>query len=83
MLADLKLYHKSRTPEMMFLTVTARPSIEYGFDRKNELWSFAVVRKARRSDVRTGTDAGKTEIMECYREFARISPCYAEEGQSF
>ena len=62
--ADPKLYHKSRTPKVMFLTVTARPCIEYGFDGKIGLWPFSVVRKAQRSDVRTESVAGETEIME-------------------
>ena len=82
--ADPKLFHNLRTPKVMFLAVTARPRIEYGFDGKIRLWPFTVARKARRSDVciwngcRRNGDHG-----ECYRGCARISLCYAEEGRSF
>lgn len=48
----------------MFLAVTARPRDVYNFDGKIGLWAFTAIRKARRSDTRTGTIAGETDIIQ-------------------
>ena len=62
--ADGSVYHKSRMPKVMFLAATARPRPEYGFDGKIGIWPFTLERKAKRSDARTGTVAGETDILE-------------------
>ena len=61
---DAKLYHKTRMPKVMFLAVTARPHAEYNFDGKLGIWPFTLTRMAQRSDKRTGTVAGVTEIVQ-------------------
>ena len=61
---DAKLYHKTRMPMVMFLAVTARPRAEYNFDGKLGIWPFTLTRTAQRSDKRTGTVAGVTEIVQ-------------------
>ena len=62
--ADSALYHKSRAPKVMFLAVVARPRPEYAFDGRIGLWPFTLQRKAKRSDARTGTVRGETDILE-------------------
>ena len=59
-----KLYHKSRTPKIMFLAVCAKPRSEYGFDGRIGLWSFTLERPAKRSDIRTGTVMGETMMLQ-------------------
>lgn len=59
-----KIYHKSRTPKIMFLAVCAKPRSEYGFDGRIGLWSFTLERPAKRSNVRTGTVIGETLMLE-------------------
>ena len=62
--SDLKIYHKTRIPKVMFLAVTARPPPKYGFDGKVGLWPFAVTIVARRSDRRTEPVAGVTQMLQ-------------------
>ena len=84
MTASPKLFHKSRTPKVMFLAVTARPRIEYRFDGKIGLWPFTVAHKAQRSDVCIRNGCWRNgDHGECYRGCARISLRYAEEGGVF
>ena len=51
-------------PKAMFLAVTARPREEYQFDGKIGVWPFTITRFAKRSDSRTGTVAGETQVLE-------------------
>ena len=67
-----RLYHKSRTPKLMFLVAVARPRPEYNFDGKIGIWHFAKVRKAKRSHKATGTVKGVTDIMETYTVDAKV-----------
>lgn len=62
--ADHRVFPKYRMPKVMFLAVTGKPCDGYGFDGKVGIWPFTVVRKAKCSDVRTGTAAGETDILE-------------------
>ena len=62
--ADPHVYHKSRMPKFMFLAVTAKPRYEYNFNGKVGIWPFTLMRKAKRSDARTGTVARETDILE-------------------
>ena len=62
--ADLRAYRKLCMPKVMFLAVTAKPRDEYDVDRKVGIWPFTLVRKAKRSDARTGTVAGETDILK-------------------
>ena len=59
-----KCYHKSRMPKLMFLVVVARPRPDHNFDGKVGIWWFSIVRKAGRSDSRTGCVKGVTDIMD-------------------
>ena len=61
---DPKIYHKTRILKVMFLAVTARLRPEYGFDGKVGLLPFAVTNVARRSDRRTGTVTGVTQMLQ-------------------
>ena len=63
--ADVRVYHKSRMPKIMFLALTAKPCPEHDFDGKIGIWPFTVTRKAKHSsNTRTGTVAGKTDVLE-------------------
>ena len=62
--ADPRVYHKSRMPKFMFLAVSAKPRDEYNFNGKVGIWPFTLMRKAKRSDARTGTVARETDILE-------------------
>jgi len=59
-----QVYHKSRMPKVMVLSVCARPRPEYAFDGKVGTWSFTAERLAKRSNAKTGTVAGQTMLME-------------------
>ena len=57
MSADVKAYHKSHMPKVMFLACTARPRPGRGFDGKVEMWSSMHASKE--------TVIGETDIVEC------------------
>ena len=59
-----RLHHKRHVPKLMFLCAVARPRPEYNFDGKIGIWFFAVDRKAKRSNKKTGTVAGVTDVLE-------------------
>ena len=59
-----KLFNNSRTPKVMFLAVTARPRIEYGFDGKFGCGLSQWHGKRGDLTCASGTVAGKTEITE-------------------
>ena len=62
--SDLKIYHKTRIPKVMFLAVTARPHPEYSLDGKVGRWPFTTTYTARRTDKSTGTVAGVTQMLQ-------------------
>lgn len=62
--AAARVYHKTRMPKVMVLGVCARPCPEYAFDGKVGLRNFTTERPAKCSNVRTGTVAGETMILE-------------------
>ena len=65
--APPRVFHKSRMPKVMVLSVCARPRPFYGFDGKVGLWSFTLERPAKRNNIRTGTVVGETIILEDVR----------------
>ena len=65
--APLRVFHKSRIPKVMVLTVCARPRLVYGFDGKVGLWSFTLERPAMRNNIRPGTVANDAIILEDVR----------------
>ena len=62
--ANPLVYNNSRMPKVMFLAVTAKPRDEYDFEGKVGIRPFTLVRKAKRSEARTGTVARETDILE-------------------
>ena len=62
--ADPNVYHKSCIPKVMFPAVTACLRPEYNFNGKVGIWPFTVTRATKRSNKRTGTVAGQTQVLE-------------------